>query len=351
MEKNLVKLISCIVLVSSSLLLGACNVNVNVNDDTKNNAGEDVSDRRDIPLDSEEFEQLEKEVYEANLLDELFKHRTSLVFEYAELPDNGYGWWDYFYMTKDVCYQEDADSARYAYDRCYYELSDDRSGNAPRFVYGVDLRSDYNLLAYYGYQLVPDLEPGESWYKSEFEEHVACYIEDGLIYMKDRNNEESSKEWFENNLPKETYDGEIVYSEVIADAKTKEIIEFNDYLESSDGTMRLALSTKASYDVEEPRKVRNMRVAAERYCENMIDATVTVDPGTDHELSKSMTMPVGSIINYICDNMDKAISFDNAEATELTHWDGMKSKSIYLFTDPTKEQRETYEKLLEKLRQ
>jgi len=34
----------------------------------------------------------------------------------------------------------------------------------------------------------------------------------------------SSKEWFENNLPKETYDGEIVYSEVIADAKTKEII-------------------------------------------------------------------------------------------------------------------------------
>ena len=92
--------------------------------------------------------------------------------------------------------------------------------------------------------------------------------------------------------------------------------------------MRLALSKKASYDVEEPRKVRNMRVAAERYCENMIDATVTVDPGTDHELSKSLTMPVESMLNYYCDNMDKAICFDNAEATELTHWDGMKKLSV-----------------------
>ncbi len=225
---------------------------------------------------------------EANLLDELFKHHTSVVYEYSGLPYNDFGgkdYLDYFYMTKDVCYHEDADSAEYVYDRYFYFLDDDRSGNAPKFGYGVDLSSDYDLLADYGSQLVADPEPGEPWFKSGSEEYGECYIEDGLIYMKERDNEESSKEWFENNVPKETYDGGKIYTEVIADAKTKEILEFNFYLERSDGTMRLLLGTKASYDVEEPRRVRNMRVAAERDCENMIDATFTVDPGTDHEMS------------------------------------------------------------------
>nr|MCR5733661.1 hypothetical protein [Lachnospiraceae bacterium] len=314
-------------------------------------SGQDLSGRQDIPFDSKEFEQLDKEVYEANLLDELFKHHKSVVYEYTELPDNDLGWLDYFYMTKDVCYHENAETAEYDYDRYFYFLEGDGSGNAPEFGYGVDLTSDYDLLADYGYQLVPDLEPGESWFNSETEEHVECYIEDGRIYMKDRCKEESAEEWFKDNVPNETYDGGIIYNEVIADAKTKEILEFNTYLEKPDGTMRLLLGKKASYDAEEPRRVRNMRAVAERYCENMIDVTFTVDPGTDHELSKSITMPVGSTIKFYCDNGDKAIYFDNAEATELTHWDGMKSKSLYIFTDPTEEQIKTREKLLKKVKQ
>ncbi len=362
MKKNILRTVSCITLIAGSMMLGACAVNVDVDDDNnmkinvgqddgnnvKFNVGQDASGRQDIPLDSDEHKQLEKEVFEANQLDELIKNHTSVVIEYTELPDNDYGWLDYNYMTKDVCYYESADSAEYAYDRCYYRLSDDKSGNAPKLIYGVDLRSDYDLLSLYGHQMVPDSET--EWFRSDLEEHLECYIEDGLIHMKDRNNEESSKEWFENNVPKETYNDEIVYSEVIADADTKEILDFNTYLESPDGNMRLVLSQKASYDVEEPRKVRNLRVAAERYCENMIEATVTVDPGTDHELSKSMTMPVGSVINYVCDNQEDPAIFDNAEATELTHWDGMKSKSVYIFTDPTKEQQETYEKLLSEIK-
>ena len=361
MKKNILRSASCIIIIAGSLLLGACDVDVAVDDDNnmKINLGQDdgnnvkfnveqgTSDRQDILLGSDEHEQLEKEVFEANQLDKLFKNHKSIVIECTEIPDD-LGWIDYYYMTKDACYREDPSTAEYDYDRCYYQLHNDNPDGEPRLYYGVDLRSDYDLLADYGHQIVPYLE--EEWFRSDLEEHLECYIEDGLVYMRDRNNEESSKELFESLMPNETYGDEIVYSEAIADADTKEILEFNTYLESPDGTMRPLICKKVSYDAEEPRNARNLRAAAERYCENMIDVTFTVDPGTDHELSKSMTMPVGSVVNYVCDNMENDVTFDNAEATELTHWDGMKSKSIYIFTDPTKEQQETYEKLLSEIK-
>ena len=138
---------------------------------------------------------------------------------------------------------------------------------------------------------------------------------------------------------------------MLADAETKEVQEFNNYLEDTDGVITRVINYKAFYDEPEPRRVRNMRAAFERYCENTIVATMVVDPGTDREISESMTIPVGSNIKYRSDNPDSTIVFDNAEATELTHWDGMKDKSTYIFTEPTEEQLKRYEELLNKIRE
>lgn len=310
---------------------------------------ENESDRRDVPLDSEEFRALEHEIFEANQLDALLKNHASVVFDLTDAPENDYGWRDYFYITPEACYYESPESAMYEYDRVFYDLYDAGDG-VPQLLYGLDLRSDYDLFDEAGYQIV--LSDESVWFNSKTEEHVACYMEDGLLYLHDKSSAERSAEWFAEHLPFETYDGEIMHNELVADEATKELVEFNYYLESKDGTMRRVAHHTAAYDQPEPRRVRNVRAAFERYCENTIDVTMVVDPGTEREFSRGFTIPIGSAINYRCDNLNenRVVAFDDAEATQLTHWDGMRSKTIYIFTEPTEEQLARYDALAQAIK-
>ena len=82
-------------------------------------------------------------------------------------------------------------------------------------MYGLDLCSDYDLWTVAGYQFPPKDEA--DWSNSELEEHDACYVENGLLVLRDRRNPEASEAWFAEHVPYETYDGETVYTEVIAD--------------------------------------------------------------------------------------------------------------------------------------
>ena len=347
------KLICGIILTSVMLCLSACQLNIRPDGITVDNTGESIpaaGGRQDIPLGSEEFEKLQHEVFVANQLDELLKKHSSVIFDLTDAPENDYDWRDYFYITGDVYYYECEDYAEYDFGRYFYSMENiDREGGSAMY-YGINLKSDPDIKGIAGYQFPPEGNE-DLWSNNENEEHVACYIENGLLYIKDRQNPEASREWFGKRVPKETYDGQTVYSEVLADAETKEIQEFNNYLEDKDGVITRVINYKAFYDEPEPRRVRNMRAAFERYCENTIDATMVVDPGTDREISESMTIPVGSNIKYRSDNPDSTIVFDNAEATELTHWDGMKDKSTYIFTEPTEEQLKRYEELLNKIRE
>ncbi|MBO4374300.1 MAG: hypothetical protein J5829_04250 [Lachnospiraceae bacterium] len=346
------KLISVIVLVSVMLCLGACSVDIKTDESDRDSTGKTASvaeERRDIPLDSEEFKELQHEIFVANHLEELLKKHSSVIIDMTDAPENDNDWQDYYYTTDDVYYCECADYAEYNFDRYYYAMENTESEDGSNLYYGINLQDDPGLKELAGYQIPPEGQE-ELWSGSEDEEHVSCYIEDGVIYFMDRFKPEAGREWFEFYVPKETYDGQTVYSELIVDADTKEIKEFNHYLEDSDGTMTRIKSIKAFYDMPEPRRVRNMRAAFERYCENTIDVTVVVDPGTDREKSGSMTIPIGSQVRYRFDNFENAVIFDNAEATELTHWDGMRDKTIYLFTEPTEEQVEKYHELLDEIK-
>ena len=339
------------IVMSAALLLGACNVRVSMPGYEQDRTVEENTDtgRRDVAIDSAEFKELQKKLYSANCLDELLTHHSSVIYDMTDKPDRTGRTRDYFYITPDVCYNESPVGAKYSFGRYFYYLNYDVDGNASNMKYGVDLRSDYDILLSEGYQFAPR-DNEKAWTDPEGEEHVSCYFEDGLVYFMDRRNPELSREWFEYYMPTEEYDGQTVYSEVIADADTMEINEFYFCVESADGAMSIPVREKAYYDQPEPRQVCNMRNSFERYCENMITATFTVDPGTDREMSASMTIPVGSLVTYITDNMDRAIMFDDAEATTLTHWDGMRDKGSYIFTDPTDEQIQRYNELVEKIR-
>ena len=92
-----------------------------------------------------------------------------------------------------------------------------------------------------------------------------------------------------------------------------------------------------------------MRAAFERYCENTIEVTMVVDPGTDREFSKSLTVPVGSLLNFRSDNPDRAIICDDPDVTVVTHFDGMQSRTFYILTEPSDEQVARYGELLQAL--
>lgn len=309
---------------------------------------EDAPARQDIPLDSEEFQTLLHEVFEANQFDALLEKHTSVIYDMSDAPANDYDWRDYAYNSREVCYIEMPSSSWYESDRVFYVLMDGDKGESQMF-YGLNMCTDYDLLRDAGYQIVTDDEA--KWANNEGDAHEACYIENGLLVLRDRKYPEAAESWFAEHLPFETYDGEAVYDEVIVDAETKEVLEFNYYLEGKDGEVRRVAHYTATYDAPEPRRMRNMRAAFERYCEHTVDVTMVCDAGTDREFSKTITIPVGSQINYSCDNAGKALACDDPETLEVTHFDGMASKTLYIITDPTDEQTERYQANLQALRE
>lgn len=307
----------------------------------------DNASRRDIPLNSEEFNALEHEVFEANQLSALLKKHESVTFDMTNAPKNDYDWRDYWYITCDACYYESPSTTQYETDRKFYTLIDPDAGSY--LLYGIDLCSDYDLWTDAGYQFPPQDEA--NWSCSEFEEHVACYVEDGMLFMRDKRNPEASEAWFTEHMPYETYDGESVYSEVVANAETKEIIEFNYYLEGSDGAMRQVVHHTAAYDAPRPRRVRNLLAAIERYCEHTVTVTYVADSGTDHERSGSFTMPVGSAVGYRSDHPESAIICDDPEANSVSHYDGMQDRTFYIITEPSEEQVERYQSQVQAIQQ
>lgn len=310
-------------------------------------AASGVSVRRDIPLDSEEFQTLQHEVFAANQLEPLLKNHKSVIMDLTHEPSLGPKMKNYHYFTKDMFYYETPSSAGLDFDRVFYWLTYAEEGGEGQMSYGLDMCSDYDPMEF-AHTLVPEDE--EEWKGDGSDTHIACFVEDGLVYLRDRRSAEGSKEWFAVSVPGETYNGEILYSEVIADAKTKELTEFNMYLEGKDGSVRRIMHRTAVYDAPEPTRVTNLRTAFERYSENTVTMTVVVDPGSDHETSRSITIPIGSIFSFRTDNQSRAICFDDAAASKVTHWDGLHSKTFYLFTDPTDEQIERYNTLLQELR-
>lgn len=310
-------------------------------------AAVDGASRRDIPLDSDEFKALQHEVYEANQLSALLERHESVTFDMSDAPKNDYDWRDYWYITRDACYYESPSTTQYETDRRFYTLTDPDAG--AQLMYGLDLCSDYDLWTVAGYQFPPKDEA--DWSNSELEEHDACYVENGLLVLRDRRNPEASEAWFAEHVPYETYDGETVYTEVIADAETKEIIEFNDYLEDRDGAMRRAVHHTAAYDEPQPRRVRNMLAAIEHYCEHVVTVTFVVDSGYDHERSGSLTMPVGGVAVYRCDHSESAIICDDPEANSVTHYDGMQDRTFYIITEPSEAQVERYQAQVQAIRE
>ena len=90
------------------------------------------------------------------------------------------------------------------------------------------------------------------------------------------------------------------------------------------------MTWNVAYDEPEPLPAVALRAAFERAGGPTMTLTFVVDPGTDKERTRTVTVPVNSVL----DIYGSPAVYDDAGATMPTSFDGMEDHTFYVFTDP-----------------
>ena len=275
------------------------------------------------PVTDEDFSALMKDLYIANKLDLIFLNHKSVEYLCTYDFDAAQGYSGYTYETAGMAYYEDPDSAAYASDSAFYRLTMDERGTDLSYVF--DFCNDYDPHLNAGYELVP--ETFEDWWDAEAESVTECYVEDGFLFLRTEMNEQKSREFLEDWL-KADFDGEIVTTEIKADAESREVLRFAYHVEKN-GEESTPVLFEVAYDQPMPRTARMLRAIAERDTDWTATITVVMNPGTKDEASQTMTVPVGSTVAYATDA--EVHMFEDRNCTlPADNWDGKTSQTYYL---------------------
>ncbi|MBO4360841.1 MAG: hypothetical protein J5822_08180, partial [Eubacteriaceae bacterium] len=128
------------------------------------------------------------------------------------------------------------------------------------------------------------------------------------------------------------YTGQVVTTHLEMDATTFEIFRF--YL-CMDG--EIFWECDVAYDEPEPMASVILRTAFERPTDHPVTLTVKIDPGTDHERSREVTVPANSEFGYILGSDVSYVTFNDPDCTILANWDNISDFAWYVITDPSDE--------------
>ena len=282
----------------------------------------------ELPQNTEEaaeldFDEVNHRIFEANNLNSILSRHSSVEYIMTFEGGNRKGWPDYVYETQDMAYVDSPNTAVYVGNGRYYELIENEAGSELFYVF--DFLHNYDPLANAGYEIVP--ERFEDWWSADDEIPAGCFTEDGKIHLITVSTEEGSRELIEDHLGL-PYNGETVYSEVIADAETYEIRSFIYHMEL-DGQTTDPLIYDVCYDEPEDRACRNLRALAERDAPQVVTVTLVMNPGTEAENSQTMTVPAGSNVVYIAaEGMD--MFEDPACTVPAEQWDRFSDHTYYM---------------------
>ena len=275
------------------------------------------------PVAEEDFSALMRELYIANKLDLIFLNHKSVEYLCTYDFEAAQGYTGYTYETAGMAYYEDQDSAAYASDSAFYRLTMDERGTD--LIYVFDFCNNYDPYLNAGYEIVP--ENYEDWWDAEAESVTEYYEEDGKLFLKIEMNEQKSREFVEDWL-RADYDGEIVTTEITADADSREMFRFAYHVEK-EGVLSIPVLFEVAYDQPMPRTAKMLRAVAERDTEWTASITVVMNPGAKDEVSQTMTVPVGSTIVYATDV--EVLTFEDRNCTlPADSWDGKTSQTFYL---------------------
>lgn len=275
-------------------------------------------------LDDQIFEELTHAIFEANQLETLFSRHKSLTFRFTDpkAPD-GY---DTIWETEEIYFQSYADwFAHWEQDQLYYEMRWDSEADS------FSLTAGYDYDAYYSAYCFVSME--EELWDREHDRPVDILEENGRIVLTTQHDESLSRETMED-LGLE-YAGESVISRLVVDAETYEIVSFCKYT-VEDGQENVVFAMEFAYDRPEPLVSLVLRAAFERDDASKIDLTYVIDPGTDREIVKTMTVPANTNCWFSCDSVPFVYFYDQ-EQTVVSGWDRMSDLTVYIYTDPSEE--------------
>lgn len=281
-------------------------------------------------LDDQAIAELNHTIYKANQLEEIFSRHQSVTFSFNhshehdlnevvwETAERSFRSWEnnsMEYETTDVCYRLE-----------YTDETDSAD------LYCVCVYGDPYFYCFVG-------EPEENFYNAEHENMTDCYEKDGLLFLNSEYDETLSRKAIENEGLE--YKGETVGSRLIVDAKTYDIAGYCQYV-MEDGNEREILSTNVAYDEPEPLASLALQAAFEHSSSNMMNVTYVFDKGTDHEITRTLTVPANSdcripVLDVPC------VYFYDSDYSTLYAWDRMSDHTIYFVTNPSEELIERFE--------
>lgn len=278
-------------------------------------------------------------VYEANRLDTLFGRHDSITFSFVYPEEPGRTW--YVWETGDSVYQEwGTKTASFDRDRVVYSMNCDEETGAVSVSCGVNVEPDYNPF----YSFVTETEEG---FFDPAHDHVTrIWEENGAIHSTSQYDETLSSKYVENELGL-AYTGQTIRTEIVLDAETYDILKHVETM-VQDGEETVVCAIDVEYDKPEPLACRTLRAPFERNTENMMTVSFVIDHGTDHEISRQLTVPVNTDAGMLFGDVP-FVYFNDPDGETLTHWDRMSDLSLYIFTNPDEELTVRFQTLYDKV--
>lgn len=324
MKKKNYAVVSMFIMMMCALCLSACSVSV-----TK------APDSTKAP-DEAEVNDLNHKLYEANQLDAIYGRHESVSYTFTYPEDHardGYVW-----ENADSAYWEwVAGSAEYSRDRVYYEMDYDAETDEMITRCGFNCDPEYNP-----FYCFFEMSEEEFLDKEQHDHFTEIRHENGVIRTAARFDETVSREWIEDIWGLE-YNGQYVRSESVINEDNYEFIS-NSLIMVEDDKDAFSFVTTVEYDVPEPVASRNLRAAYERKSENMMNLNFVADPGTDHEITRKVTVPINSDVSIKAGDVPFAF-FNDPDCETLKHWDRISDNSYYIITNPDEALTEKFEKM------
>ena len=250
---------------------------------------DEQSDRTDIP--ESEWDEYQEKIFAANQRPAVFKNHQFMIMEVDFGIDPGEYKAYYNWFTENVTYYRAPAYEEFSSPDVRYEL--------------VGIGSDWNPVATYyldmiegGYQFWPVPDDLNVWCDPENETITEMYIQDGKLCMTSVYTEAGTENYYSILLPQVEYTGGTLKYTAVFDAESLEFSESSSYIEK-DGKTEWLFTDTYKYDEPVPSCINAIEGFFERgNVSAAVTVTATVNPGTEKELTKSVTIPANSAVDF-----------------------------------------------------
>ena len=284
---------------------------------------DEQSDRTDIP--ESEWDEYQEKIFAANQRPAIFRNHKSMTMESDFGIDPGEYKADYNWFAEDVTYYRAPAYEEFSLPDVRFELNGIGSEWNPTATYYLDMIEG-------GYQFWPVPENYNDWYDPECETITEMYIQDGKLHMTSVYNEAGTENYYSILLPQVEYTGGTLRYTAVVDAQSLEFLEDSTYIEK-DGTSEPLITDTFRYEEPIPSGINVIEGFFERYNINStVTVTATSNPGTEKEMTKSVTVPANSWVYFYTPDIENPVCYLDYECTQpyTEEWDMMSDLTIYI---------------------